>query len=733
MIPPRPTADPTPPAPAPGHADVPVEPAAPAPDRPAPPARGGGGAIDTRSRPPGGRFSARVPRPAAHHLALAAILALSAVLNVYRLSQNSYGNIFYSAGVRSMLRSWHNFVFVSFDPGSLVSVDKPPLALWLQAASAKLFGFTPLSLLLPEAIAGVLAVAVLYLALRRSFGPVAGLSGALALAVFPSFVAVSRVNGVDPLMILLMTLAADAALRACASGGWPMLLWCAALVGLAFNTKTLAAYLVVPGIALAYLLCAPGTVPRRLLQLLAAGAVMLAVSFSWIAFVEATPASKRPYVGGSTNNSELGLTFNYNGFGRVEGEAGGPGRIPVGSGALAHSFPTAPARPRPAPPSASARRASPAPGTAPERAPAAAAARGPAHPSGTPSGLLPDGRERNPIAFGGPVGPLRLFGVGLGDQGAWMLPFAVFGLLATALVTLGAGRDRRDRRLAALLVLGGWFVIEAAVLSLSKGIVHPYYMSALGPGLAAMCGTGVVAFCELARRPLSDWRRLLAPLAIVATVIAQVVLLHREQYLLWLVPVLIVGAALAACALLSLRRLAPGVLALALALVLVAPTGYATTTWLAPVEGTFPAAGPKAATGGGLVGIGTVDEHRDRLLAGYLASHHATRRFELFADAANTAAPFILLGHRAAALAGYSGTDPAVSPRQLARLVASGQARYVVLGGEFSTRGGNAATLAVLHACLQLAPASWLGSPPGPTDGFVLFDCAGRERALAAA
>ena len=589
------------------------------------------------------------------------------MLNLHRLSQNSYGNIFYSAGVRSMLRSWHNFLFVSFDPGGLVTIDKPPLALWLQAAAAKLFGFTPLSLLLPEAIAGVLAVGVLYLALTRSFGAVAGLAGALALAVFPSFVAVSRANGVDPLLILLMTLAAYAAIRACASGRWPALLWCAVLVGLAFNVKTLAAYLLVPGVALAYVLCSPGSALRRVGRLLAAGVLMLAVSFSWIAFVEATPASKRPYVGGSTNNTELGLTFEYNGVGRVEGEAGGPGRIPSGSGALAHAVAPAQAAGAPTAPRPGAPRGASNTTGAPSRPPHAARP-----PSSSSSSLLPDGRERDPIAFGGPIGPLRLFGVGLGDQGAWLLPFAVLGLLATALVVLGPGRSRRDPRLAALLVLGGWFVVEGAVLSLSKGIVHPYYVSALGPGLAAMCGTGVVSFAALARRPLRDWRRLLAPLAIVATVVAQVVLLHREDYLLWLAPVLIGAAALASCALLSVRRLAPGALAASFAVLLIAPTAYATTTWLAPVEGTFPAAGPKQATGVGKLGIGPVDERRDRVLLAYVRSHHPGSRFALLADAANTASPLILSGADAGALAGYSGTDPAVSPRELASLVASG-------------------------------------------------------------
>jgi 4-amino-4-deoxy-L-arabinose transferase-like glycosyltransferase len=663
----------------------------------------------------------RASRSAAHHLPLVAALALSAVLNVHRLSQNGYANIFYSAGVRSMLGSLHNFLFVSFDPGGLVSVDKPPLGLWVQVASAKLFGFSPLSLLLPEAIAGVLAVAVLYRLLARSFGWPAALAGALALAVFPSFVAVSRDNGVDPVLILLMTLACDAALRAIASGRWRTLLWCGALVGLAFNTKTLAAYLVVPGIVLGYVVCGPRSLQMRVAQLLAAGMVMLVVSFSWIAFVELTPASQRPFVGGSTNNTEMGLTFGYNGFGRVGGEVGGPGNVPVGTGGLAlvHARAPSPGAHR------GAARAVSASGAHPKHA---APAR--THP---PSPFLPDGRERNPIPFGGPIGPLRLFGVGLGDQSAWMLPFALIGLVACGLLVLGRGRSRRAPRLAALLVLGGWFLVEAAVLSLSKGIVHPYYVSALAPGAAAMCGAGAIAFTQLARRSLRDWRRLLAPAAVLVTVATEVVLLRREHYLLWFVPVLIGGGALGICALLSARRLAPAAMALSFLLLLAAPTAYAKTTWLAPVEGTFPAAGPKAAAGSGRLGIGAVDERRDRLLLDYVRAHRPGSRWVLLTVASDTAAPFVLLGVDASALAGYSGTDPAVNGPGLARLVSRGEARYVVLGGEYATRGGNAATVAVQRACRQLPPATWQGFPPIYLNSLALFDCAGRERELARA
>ena len=654
---------------------------------------------------------------------LVGVVAASAVLNTVRLSQNGYANVFYSAGVKSMLRSWHNFVFVSFDPGGLVTVDKPPLALWVQAASAKLFGFSPLSLLLPEALLGAVAVGLLYLILEPRIGTPAAFAGALAMAVFPSFVAVSRENGVDTVLILLLVLACGAALRACDTGRLRALVWSGALVGLAFNTKTLAAYLAVPGIAAGYLVCAPVSLRRRIAHVAVAGVAMLAVSFAWIAFVELTPASKRPYVGSSTNNTELGLTFQYNGVGRVEGQAGGPGRVATLPGAYVPA-----ARQL----EAAAAAAAAHPSAASEQTSGGNTAR---VPKPTLKPIETSGRERNPIPFGGSPSITRLFGRGLGDQGGWLLPFAFLGALALALLALleRPPEARFDRpRLAVALVLGGWFLVEAAVLSLSKGIVHPYYVSALAPGAGAMVGAGAAALATLARGHRRVLGLALLALAIAATVAVQVVLLHREHYMSWFVPVLLVGAGAGLCALLALRRLAAPALAATLALLLVAPAAYSATTWLAPAEGTFPAAGPERTAGAGAYGINAKDLEVDAALAAYVSTHRPGSRWALFTVASSTAAPMMLFGLDAGALGGYSGTDPALDGPGLARLVASREARYVLLGGEYSLRGGNRATKAVLRACRVMVPAEW-NSPLGYPLGLVLFDCAGRERALSAA
>src|SRR5207302_5715678 len=264
------------------------------------------------------------------------VLGLSTAMNVVNLSQNGDANTYYAAAVQSMLRSWHNFFFVAADPSWLMTVDKPPLGLWVEAASAKVFGYSSLSMLLPEAIAGVLAVWVLYLLVARFFGRVAGLVAALALAVSPVSVAVNRDNNPDALFVFLLIVAAYVGARAVASGRLRTLLLTAVVVGLAFNTKMLAAAIVVPGLALGYALFAPVAWRRRIVWLALAGVVMVAVSGAWIAAVDLTPASQRPYVGSTTNNSALSLALDYNGLGRVEGHTGGTSS--AGGGGLGGAF-----------------------------------------------------------------------------------------------------------------------------------------------------------------------------------------------------------------------------------------------------------------------------------------------------------------------------------------------------------------------------------------------------------
>jgi len=273
-----------------------------------------------RSRARLAALTARLPRPE-----LIALIALAAVLNLWALSRNGWANDYYSAAVRSMSSSWHNFLYASADPGGVMTVDKPPLALWVQSLSVRVLGFHPLSMLVPQALMGVASVALVYDLTRRRFGRVGGFAAGLALALTPITVAISRHNNPDALLVLCCVAALWFTVRALEDGRTRWLVLTGLAVGLGFETKMLVALTVVPGIALGYLLIAPGGRVRALRQLLAGGAAMTIAGGAWPALVALTPAADRPWVSGTSDNSILSLIFGYNGLGRVDGQSGGPG------------------------------------------------------------------------------------------------------------------------------------------------------------------------------------------------------------------------------------------------------------------------------------------------------------------------------------------------------------------------------------------------------------------------
>jgi len=228
---------------------------------------------------------------------------------------------FYDAAVRSMGTSWHNFFLGAFEPGGSVSIDKPPVDLWLQVISVKLLGFGSATLKLPEALGGTLAVPVLFAAVRRLFGAPAGVAAALALAVLPIEVLTSRSDTMDAVMMLLLALALLFTVRAGETGGLRWLLLAGAALGLAFNVKLLEALVPLPGLALFAYLALPGTRRRRLSMLLAAGAVFVAISLSWLSATLLFPAHERPFAIGSTNGSAWNAAFVFNGYDRIAGKA----------------------------------------------------------------------------------------------------------------------------------------------------------------------------------------------------------------------------------------------------------------------------------------------------------------------------------------------------------------------------------------------------------------------------
>ncbi len=355
--------------------------------------------------------------------ALVVLLAGTAVLYLWGLTDSGWGNSYYSAATQAGAQSWTAWLFGGLDAGGVVTVDKPPAALWVSGLFARVFGFSSWTALAPQAIEGVLAVWLLYATVKRTSGAVAGLLAGAALALTPVAVLMFRFNLPDALLMLLMVAGAYCTVRALEKASWKWLALAGVAIGFAFLTKMGQAFLVLPAFAVAYLVAAPTTLVRRFLHLLGAG-VAVVVSAGWfIALVELWPTESRPYIGGSTNDSLWQLAMGYNGLGRIFGGGRGGGGTMVG------------------------------------------------------------GADGN-LGFGGETGAARLFGASMGAEISWLLPAAIVGVPAGLWFTRRA--PRTDRTRAALLLWGLWILVNGVVFSYMSGITHPYYTVAVAPGVAAV-------------------------------------------------------------------------------------------------------------------------------------------------------------------------------------------------------------------------------------------------------
>jgi 4-amino-4-deoxy-L-arabinose transferase-like glycosyltransferase len=273
--------------------------------------------------PPASDLADGPARPRWAKPALIVLLAVTAGAYLWNLSASGYGNSFYAAAVEAGTKSWKAFLFGSLDSSNFITVDKPPAAMWVMELSARLFGFSTWSVMVPGVLEGVAAVALLYSAVRRVAGSGAGLAAGAVLAVTPVAALMFRFDNPDALLVLLLVASAYCVTRAVERAGTRWIVAAGALIGLAFLTKMLQAFTVVPAFGLVYLVAAPTTLRRRLLQLLAGLAALVAAGGWWVALVALTPAADRPFIDGSPDNSILNLIFVYNGFGRLTGSGTG--------------------------------------------------------------------------------------------------------------------------------------------------------------------------------------------------------------------------------------------------------------------------------------------------------------------------------------------------------------------------------------------------------------------------
>ncbi|MUL84868.1 MULTISPECIES: glycosyltransferase family 39 protein [unclassified Mycolicibacterium] len=556
------------------------------------------------------------------------LLAGTALLYLWGLGSSGWANSYYAAAAQAGTQSWKAWLFGSLDAGNAITVDKPPAAMWAMGLSGRLFGFNEFTMLLPQALMGVGAVALLYATVRRTSGPGAALIAGVALALTPVAASMFRYNNPDALLVLLLVLAAYFMVRAVGpvsarvSAGWVALAGCA--LGFAFLTKMLQAFLIVPGLALMFLVAAPAVGVWKRLGTLLIGAATMVISSGWyIALVALWPADSRPYIAGSTDNSLLQLTFGYNGLQRILGHEGhGPG----------------PGGPGPGP-----------------------------------------GGGAN-LMFGGDPGIGRMFGQSMGTEASWLLPAALIGLVAALWLTRRTARTAGLR--AGLLMWGGWLLVTAVVFSFMDGIIHPYYTVALAPAVAALVGISVVELWRVRARLAA---RLVLAVMLAATGVWAFVLLNRTQdwlpALRWIV---LIGSVLTAVVLAVVAHRPgklPAVVALAAMIFGLGATAAYTIETVAAGHNGGPIAtsGPKRDMGfggpGGPGGPGGFGRTDDPALAELVAG--ADGRWAAASVGSMMISDLELkTGESLMAIGGFTGSDDSPTLAQFQQYVADGQIRY---------------------------------------------------------
>jgi 4-amino-4-deoxy-L-arabinose transferase-like glycosyltransferase len=472
-----------------------------------------------------------------------ALLVGTAAMYLWDITVNGMGNQFYAAAAQSGSTNWAALLFGSLDPHNFITVDKPPVSQWVMGLSGQIFGFSSAAMLVPQALMAVAAVGLTYGAVTRISGPRAGLLAGGALALTPVAALMFRFNNPDAVMVLLMTAAAYCTVRALPGASAKWLAWAGVALGFAFLAKMLEGLMVAPALAAAYLIAAPAPVRSRLRHVSVAG-VAFVVSAGW--FVVLTllwPASSRPYIAGSTDNTFMDLVLGYNGFARILGRnhAGfEPPQEVVGTAAGAQLTP------------------------------------------GSHGGFG---------GFGGQAqGWTRLFSGEFGFEIGWLVPAA---LLAIVLVVLSRrGAPRTDLVRAAAILFGGWLLIDGLVLSYMHGMIHPYYCLSIAPAVAAMFAIGVVEMWQ--RREKWLCRGGLAALVLASGAWSWWILGRNGDWLPSLRWAILVLTVVAAAALAS--RFTTAALAAGLAAALAGPAAYAIATIGQPHQGGGPTVGPAVAS-----------------------------------------------------------------------------------------------------------------------------------------
>lgn len=596
-------------------------------------------------------------------LALPLLLIATGGLYLFGAMHNGMANSYYSAAVQAASTSWKAWFFGSLDGANFITVDKPPLATMVMGLSARIFGFSSFSMLLPSVLAGVGSVWLIYASVKRQFGRTSGLIAGCALAVTPVAALMFGFNNPDALLTLLLTASGYAFLRSLEQKRPFLWLGLAGLfTGLAFNTKMLQGMLVLPAMVCVYLAFAKLPLIKRVAHLAYAAAVTTISTFWWSVVVWLTPASSRPYIGSTDDNNIWSLIFGYNGFGRFFGSGSGqggapsggvPGRMSAGSSVTIQQMP---------------------------------AMQG--GQAGGPTGGMGGGSGPGGTGFGGETGIFRMFNSDFGPNIGWWLVLALGG--GALVLWLMRRLPRTDRGRAAVVFWLLWLVIHMIVFSMTSGVIHPYYVVAMAPAVAALLGIGVpFLWAAYRRREAEAW---VLPTVVLASTIVAIVMLNYASSGAWLA--WIVGTAGFAGTLgLAYHIIQPShtvrntAIAAAAFALLLGPvmTTYATVS--VAHHGSIPTAG---SSGMAMQGTNNEDAEAEGALVTYLLAHRDGATWIAAGASANeTAALQLSANAPVMAVGGFNGSDAALTLSEFKALVQSGKVRYYIVSGTASRGSGN--------------------------------------------
>lgn len=663
---------------------------------------------------------------------LLVVLLLAAIMNIYRITQEGFANLYYAASVKSMLMNAHNLFFVSFDPGGFISVDKPPLGFWLQAASARIFGFYGWSIILPQALAGIISVAITHSLVKRHWGSKAGLLAAFSLAVTPIAVAANRNNTIDSLLTMTVLFAAWAMIAAVERAETKWLYLSMLILGLGYNIKTLEAFLILPALWLVYLAAGHHSVKYRLLNLAGATMLLLAVALSWSVIVDLTPEQERPYVGSSETNSELELATGYNGLMHFLGKGI---QIPGVDPNVPRTSETG-----------NRGRIAPAPiGSDP--------AGGPGTPGPMP---MPDGSGKQGSAVMGMFsfsfetgnpGVLRLFQRQIGGQISWLLPLGLLGLIISVMQRRSDDSPKGRSKAISLLLWGGWLLPQLIFFSIAVDY-HRYYLVMMAPALAALVGIGLKELFDVFQ---ADHRnRWLIPFALTLNLTVEAAIIWQfDEWRSWMLP-LLGGSCIIALILLLIALKKPIFLRMSMAIAVITMFIPQVIWALTPIvyggSSILPYAGPdlspkvaqRNVRGMAIPKLPTNERNSDTIkLERFLLNNSHREKFILAVSSANEASQIILdTGQAVMAVGGFMGMEKILTAADFEQLVNQGKVRYIMVSPMFANSQPELYTWVTSHG--KIVPSElWQDPQPDITDSQLpssnrgtmnrtrqLFDCA---------